>query len=501
MRTRTSSQAGSTIVIALGFLGVLAIIGAVCFQVVQSRYRQVHQTAAFEEALLASEAGIDLAVNELRKGLYDPTNAWTGWSSSNSTASSSPSYDPTTNTSTSDYYNSKVLLRQGEGGQTSYAAISVDAPSTLYVPSTGDQWYRVRSLGVATISGGVVPAGDSLDLSLRRFDFIVDHRTRKPTLPKATRLVEAIVKPVGTFRLALLGVQSINMNNHNIVVDSYDSRDPNKSTNGLYDSAKRQQNGNIATDGTLIDAGSAQIYGSASTDGGTVLNATNVTGTISSDFYQDIFPVVAPSVLSDPSLTSTSISSKTTLNASAGSPASYNLTGISLSGNDTLTFAGASDGSATYVQIIVKGDITTSGNAQIILGTGVHLRIFVSGDVKLEGNGILNPGAPLNLQLYGLDRPTNADGSPQSPGEMKIAGNGGFAGTVYAPGYNVDMVGGGNTDSIYGSFVGWTVNMTGVQSVHYDEALGSGGLISDFKVISWFEDNLSRNTPVPQSAQ
>jgi hypothetical protein len=33
-----------------------------------------------------------------------------------------------------------------------------------------------------------------------------------------------------------------------------------------------------------------------------------------------------------------------------------------------------------------------------------------------------------------------------------------------------------------------TVRMTGVQSVHYDEAPADGGLISDFKIVSWFED-------------
>jgi hypothetical protein len=72
---------------------------------------------------------------------------------------------------------------------------------------------------------------------------------------------------------------------------------------------------------------------------------------------------------------------------------------------------------------------------------------------------------------------------------MSISGNGGFSGAVYAPHYNVEMVGGGNTDSIFGSFVGNTVRMTGVQSVHYDEALADGGLVSDYKVVSWFEED------------
>ena len=32
------------------------------------------------------------------------------------------------------------------------------------------------------------------------------------------------------------------------------------------------------------------------------------------------------------------------------------------------------------------------------------------------------------------------------------------------------------------------ISPTGVQAVHYDEALSDGGLISDYKVVSWFED-------------
>jgi hypothetical protein len=72
---------------------------------------------------------------------------------------------------------------------------------------------------------------------------------------------------------------------------------------------------------------------------------------------------------------------------------------------------------------------------------------------------------------------------------MHISGNGGFAGAVYAPRFDVEMAGGGTSDNIYGSFVGNTVRMTGVQSVHYDEALADGGLVSDYKVVSWFEED------------
>jgi hypothetical protein len=73
---------------------------------------------------------------------------------------------------------------------------------------------------------------------------------------------------------------------------------------------------------------------------------------------------------------------------------------------------------------------------------------------------------------------------------MKIAGNGGFNGTVYAPTYDIEIKGGGNADTVYGAFVGHKIFMNGVQSVHYDEALRDGGLITAYNIVSWFEDEM-----------
>ena len=480
---RTTSQKGSTILVALMFLGILMAVGGATFLAVQSRYRQVHQNATWQEALLAAESGIDLAVNEMRKDLYAPDTAWKTWSED---PAASGGIAPSMISPGASYYTSKVLLREGEGGQRSYSKISVDAPAFL-LDATGEQWYRVRSLGVANLPGGAVVAGDKTDLRLRKFDLQYDRRTGGRVLPQATRLIEAIVKPVGTFRLALFGVKNIDMNNRNIVVDSYDSRDPAKSTGGFYDPLKRQEKGNIATNGQLIEAGSAYIYGSAATNGGAVLNPTNVTGEIRNDFYQETFSVTRPVVVADAG-TPNNIGSSTTIVAKAGTPTQVIVSQINLSGSEQLRITGAADGSATYAQIIVNTTVSLSGSAGIILGPGVHVRIFVTGDADMTGNGVSNPNSPLNFQVYGLDRPTNPDGSPQNPGLLKVAGNGGFRGTVYAPSYNVRLVGGGSADTMFGSFVGWRISMTGVQAVHYDEALADGGLISDYKVVSWFED-------------
>src|SRR5205823_3091581 len=113
--------------------------------------------------------------------------------------------------------------------------------------------------------------------------------------PQVSRRIEAIVRPVSSFDQAIMSVGTVDLTNQNIVVDSYDSNDPTKSTNGLYDAAKRQENGDIATDGSLIEAGNAHIYGDVATNSGTVVGAANITGTERDDFYQEPIPVGAPS--------------------------------------------------------------------------------------------------------------------------------------------------------------------------------------------------------------
>jgi Tfp pilus assembly protein PilX len=281
------SRRGNALVVALLMSGILASMAAATTLILQKRFRQAHQTAAWEEAMLAAEAGVDLAINELRTQLDDPASAFQGWETQNPDGSFSSANGTGLVSGTTAYYTSTVFLRTSEGGQRSWCEVQIEAPTLLIEPNTKEQWYRVRSLGVAEIPGGGKVAGDKEDVQLRKLDLQYNRRTGQSVngRPQATRMVEVLVKPVGTFRLALLAANEINMNNHNIVVDSYDSRDPSKSTLAFYDPLKRQNNGDIATNGILISAGSAHIYGDASTNGGTVLNSSNVTGEIRDDFF------------------------------------------------------------------------------------------------------------------------------------------------------------------------------------------------------------------------
>jgi hypothetical protein len=469
-----TNRKGTVLLLALGWTAILAVVAAVALGITHRRHRQVFQTASWHDSLYAAESGVDMAVSELRKGLKGGT-PWAGWLREDGTAATTPGTSPI-------HFASSALLRQGEGGQRSWVKVQVDAPATLR-DASGEQWYRIRSIGYAEVPGGSVVTGEGLDRELRKIDFRADRKTGEALYQaRASREIEAIVKPVGSFRAALIGDVFIDMNNHDIVVDSYDSRSDSKSTNGQYDLAKRQQHGDIATNGETINAANAHIHGNASTDGGEVLGSGNVTGQVRDDFYQELLPVARPTMVAEAG-SPTTVNQSTMLAARAGTPTQYVLGDVNLGGAKTLHIQGAPDGSETFAQILVNGDVNLGGNGQIILDPGVHVRIYVAGNVDITSNGLVNPNRPLNFQVYGLARPA---GDP--PGTMKISGTGGFRGAAYAPNYDLSLMGSGAGDSVSGAFVARSISMCGEQSVYYDEALGEGGLVSDFRVVSWFED-------------
>lgn len=474
MINRFHKRQGSALVIALLSVFILSAVAMSITQQLLNNQRITYQAMGWQDSLRVAEGGVDLAMAELRNCVSNPATAWSGWNSATTPAASNPTAAPLSKTSS-------VLIRTGLGGTHSWAVVTVDAPPSLYNTETEEQWYRIRSTGYSQLSTRREAVGTKADATLRKLDLVRDRFTQAiVSTPRASRTIEVVARPTGTFTNALLSDGTMSMNNHNILVDSYDSRDPAKSTNGFYDVIKRQQNGHIATNGQLIDAGSAQIYGNAQTNGGTVLNISNVTGQIVDNFYQEMPPVLQPTSPTTPG-GPTTVNGTTSLQATA-SGTTYNLTNIDLSGQSVLTLTGDPNGSATYVQIIVQNNISVSGQGAIVLGPGVFARIFLQGNASISGNGITNPNSPRNLQIYGMPPILNA---PQS---ITISGNGGLRASVYAPTYDIRMVGGGNGDSIYGAFVGKSVAMTGIQSVHYDEALSEGGLISDYRIASWYED-------------
>jgi hypothetical protein len=512
MKADTNGPRGSGLVVALIMIAIVAAMGAATYMVLNNKYRVVHQAASWQESLLTAEAGVDMAMTEIRRQLYEDGTMFSGngW---------------TKNEDGSRSTSKRTLLRQGEGGTKSWTEVTVEWPEYLK-DAGGEQWYRIVSHGYCEVSGGRSVAGASEDVKLRKLSLTYDRRAKidgkeeaKVEHPVAHRVIDAIAKPQFVFRMALFGVKRIDLTDHNIVVDSYDSRDPNKSNwnaaagAGTYpwidpldqkkgvDESKRQWNGDIGTNGTglesegdtepktVINAGNAHIFGTANTNGGEVKDFDNITGNfpndpnkIRTDFSMAVPPVSAPE-----GGTQTTLPANLELQATSGDGTRIVIPTISLKGSDKLLIKGET-GKQTYIEIVVTGDITVGGQGSIELEPGVHVRLFVKGDADIAGNGVTNPNSPLNLQIYGCDREMTEDGVVTDPGSIKIAGNGGFSGAIYAPTYDIEIKGGGASDTVYGSFAGYSVKMTGVQSVHYDEALGDGGLVNGYNIVSWFED-------------
>jgi hypothetical protein len=475
----SSKKTGSVLVWTVLTIAILSLIAVETVRLVTFKYQNALQTATWQEALLAAESGIDLAIVELRKSLYpQPNNAWQGWT--NSPGNNLTGYELTT------------VPNAGLNGTPMTIEANVDAPAQLIDPTNSWQYYRIRTVGTIPITGPVRASDNPQDTKLRRLSLRWERFTNGVLMPhllaspQVSRRIETVVRPVSAFDQAVMSVGIVDLTNQNIVVDSYDSSDPTKSTNGLYDPAKRQENGDIATDGQLIEAGNAQIYGDVATNAGTVSGAANITGVERTDFYQEPIPVGAPS-WNGTNSSVTTVNATTTLNASStqGSAASrYVLTGISLSGGKTLTIAGDPDGNQTYIEIYVTGDISVSGTGQIVIQPGVSATIYFAGNVDISGNGVLNRNnQPGDLMLYGIQPP---DGASE---HVNFGGNSQITASVYAPGHDVTVNGGGTNGHVYGSIIGKTVTMTGVSNLHYDESLGATGMINNYKIVSWFEDN------------
>ncbi len=471
-----SNEHGSILVWTVLTMLILSLLGAEVLRAVSGRYQLGIQSAKWQESLIAAESGVDLAVVEMRKSLYPaPNGAWSGWD--NTPGNGVISHGLTT------------VPTQGLAATPMSIDVAVDAPAQLVDPSNGWQYYRIRTLGSVPLPGTPRVGYNKQDNRLRKLTLrttrVIDNLfASESTAPHAARRLEAIVKPVSSFTMAILAVESLDLNNHNIVVDSYDSRDSTKSTLGLYDPAKFQQNGDIATDGTVLEAGGAYIYGSVSTNNGTATGVQHVTGEQRTDFYQDPIPIGAPTWTSiNPTPSTVNGNAILTASSTKGSTSSrYLLSTITLNSR-TLTLAGNADGSPSYIELHVTGDISVTGNGQIILGNGVQATIYFDQNLDIAGNGILNPkNQPSDLLLYGVQ---------PDPGEnyqASLGGNGTITAALYAPGHAVSVNGGGTNGHVFGSVVGKTVNMNGVTNLHYDEALSSGGLINNYQIVSWVED-------------
>ncbi len=538
----------NTLLMVLLTIAVLSVVAGNLVWSASARYHTTYQSASWQESLVAAEAGVNLAMVELRKrarggdsnAFVPPSKGgfWLSGNNDNTDPKSQPTIttpadkrflggavDPTKVTSYYDPASDPKLLHpismadtypenghalrlgpvgthSGEGNLQTWARVYVDVPGSPAPPSTmgtnfaatppasiddfmneqndsagydtrSHWWYRIRSVGVAGVSGPPRPSADSRDNLLRRFSFFTDWRSNQPVDakqgPQVSRAVEVVVRPLTGFRNALMADKRIDLQGETVLVDSYNS------TYGLYGSTyvlpsdnKVYTNsgtmGNIATNGSLINAGGAIVKGDAMTDDGVVRDGKQITGTQSADFYQELLEVPAPA----PSPATVFTLDGKTLNNKPGAGTSGNITfdgagnyqitagptratytrtylnGINLSGTSasTVEIKGAADGSDTYAKIIVNGDINTNsaanpgGSSAIIIDNGVHAIVYVTGNVSLYGAGVSNMAQSADRLLINGVQP--ASGSTATP-SINIWTTQDFQGVIYAPDHDLNL--------------------------------------------------------------
>ena len=471
-RTSRADTDASALVLVLLLVSVLSVVAGSLLLTTSARYHTTFQSASWQESIVGAEAGIDMAMNELRKRVTvgAGTAFSTNWTTKSPAGSPYPNYGHAFPASNQAY---TLSTHTGEGNSAMQARVYLDVPgssvtptvnfavppdssnstfiSQLDNPSLRDPdgvdrsrwWYRIRALGTAGLSGPPIANLQKLDNRLRRFSFFSDWRTgRAVSTPQVSRLVEVTAKPLTNFRNALMADKQINLSNQDVLVDSYDS------SKGNYSSAANHgQMGNVATNGTLINANNATVNGDAMTNNGTVKAGDNVTGQQSSNFFQELTPIT-PGML-NPAWSGVpsggTVTSSATYQASTDStnPTLVRLDGINLPSGGNVININAPDGATaatpSFIKIYVQGDIATNDDSFINLDPGVNAIVYFTGNVDLEGNGIFNNSMlASHLVLNGVQPPANPDGTYPSR-NLTVSTYQDLEAIVYAPNHDLNL--------------------------------------------------------------
>ena len=283
-----------------------------------------------------------------------------------------------------------------------------------------------------------------------------------------------------------VGKTSVSMNG-NPYIDSYNSADPNFSTGGKYDPAKRHDWAGVATLGTnngVINTGGGLIYGSAATGphgtvSGNVGDGQWLTGGsgqqpghVTDDFNASITNVALPAgwnsvtAIANATLASVPQTIGGVTYTAVLAAGDYQFSGMTLNNVGGVLVQGK-------VRIYFTGDFKMSGTASVTLATGASLEMYMGGSMDLSGSCVVNPtGIPANCHIYGLPTCTS----------MKYAGTAAAYCALYAP--QADLTITGDFD-FNGSAVGNRLTFSGTADIHQDEGLSIYG--PEYQVVAWEE--------------
>lgn len=511
-------------IVTLATLTALSLMAAYTLQRVGPKFRTAYQNAAWQEARVAAEAGIDAAMGDLLRNSTGPApGTWQGWKQNNGgiigpvlsnplglitnllTALLGGGGSATTTTTTSDpIFLDNLRVSAASGVPTE---VDVQLWALPAVASSQRGWFRIRSMATCALPPAAYELPGNLEAPLRRFSL----RKMRPQLrrndvgdpmtiptPNVSRTVEVLVEPILPFELALWTDKSLSLGTSGSWrVDSYDSRDPEKSKpDGTYPgegSPKVQHNGNVASNrgrpgdslyGPLIAANGTRVFGSVATNGGDNPDTEareNVSGSIAidpakirDDFCREMKPVARPAE-SDAVLSSGSAFAPGT----ESEPAKYLIDG-DLGG---FSVAAAPEGTRGVAIIMVNGDLDVRSGA-ISIPQNVTVVLYVRGNIDFNKRLInawsTSSRRPGQLQIYGED-------SGNQRRTLRAHGSALIYAAFYGPTYDVSLA---DNVTWHGAIGARSFEMIGGGDggFHYDEALAVLGPPVSFRIARYVED-------------
>jgi hypothetical protein len=494
LHSKAPRQQGGVLVLTILLFAVAAADLVVYFLLTQNQYTIVARAQSYNNALVMAEAGGEDALALINKnaGSFNMISGWAsgattldGWDTTNQ-----PNYAPWGSSGTFYHMNRRVLATNED-----YYDVYINPSGSTY---NGPEIYSVGN------------------------DKWIATRT---TFQNTNAVRKIIIKTMvdGLLRGALVALTTIDFKGQNVTIDSFNSLDPNHShwqnnqisylgTNyGVYftnesealsysadGTYKRRANGDVCTDGLVINVGNADVYGHVDTaPGGTAnLNSggsvgsvawvSTATSGIQPGYARDDMNYTFPDVLPPTNVWTLAGNGNTTV--SINSPGNYRLAGQQTKS----VFINASN-----VVLYAPGGIKFSGANVVQINTNCSLKLYTGGDID-TGSGTFNNLTQwsLNSAIYGLPATTvtgTASGNAFSdtvPGclNIKLGGNGAGTGYVYAPESSLQFSGGGSgTYDVVGAFVAHDIMLNGHFNFHYDEALGLLGPAKGYIPKIWQE--------------
>jgi len=315
---------------------------------------------------------------------------------------------------------------------------------------------------------------------------------------KIARTVEVRTRADEAFGYGISVLNNVILNGNYVMVDSYDSTDPNHSKNGFYDPLTRKAGGDVVSTDGLINVGSADIYGHIRTapwGSATVQNLNGRVGDLPENLYTSTWNQrgIEPGwYANDLNLDFPDVGEPFTTGTASFPSLNVVSNTYYLTSNDYLVTGDLDilNGQTLYAQGNVR--LWVQGNLKGRGGTpGSYIGIAPNSSLTLYVGTLAGP--PVIANIYNVNSSGNAAnfgyyGLPSNVA-MTWSGNQNYLGTIYAPEADLVLNGGGfaNTNDFQGAVVGKSLTMNGHFNFHFDEGLRVRGPKMGYVASYWKE--------------